>query len=122
LSRDLRDLAIVKTPGGYARSEASTPESHAGRRDERLNRALREFVHSVETAGTLVVLKTPPSAAHPVAYALDEADLPEAVGTIAGDDTIFVATRSAALAGKLSRRLLAPLRPAVSVPARRPRA
>lgn len=122
LSRDLKDLSVVKTPSGYTRAETGSMEAHGDRRDEKLNRALREFVSSVETAGTLVVLKTPPSAAHPVAYALDEAGLDEAVGTIAGDDTIFVATKSAALAEKLAKRLLSPLRPvAVSPSPRRPR-
>jgi transcriptional regulator of arginine metabolism len=70
-----------------------------------LERTVREFVLSVEAAASLVVLRTPPADASPVARALDEARLPEIVGTICGDDTIFLATRSGAAAGRLARRL-----------------
>ena len=52
------------------------------------------------------MVRTPPAGAHPVARALDEAALREVVGTIAGDDTIFLATASASVAQKLSQRLL----------------
>lgn len=118
LSRDIRDLALVKTPAGYTLPEAAA-EPAEDRLLEKLERALREFVVSVDTAATLVVLKTPPAAAHPVARALDEAGLPDVVGTIAGDDTIFLAMRSAARARKLAARLLSPIHP--SRPRRQPR-
>ena len=64
------------------------------RREARLGRTLRGFVLSVRAASTLVVLKTPAAAAAPVARALDEAALPESVGALAGDDTVFIATPS----------------------------
>jgi transcriptional regulator of arginine metabolism len=63
----------------------------------------------VRPAGTLVVLKTPAAAAPPVARALDEASLPEAVGALAGDDTVFLATASERAARALARRLTAAL-------------
>jgi transcriptional regulator of arginine metabolism len=81
------------------------------RREERLERALREWVLGVATAGNLVVLKTPPAAAHPVARALDEAALEGVVGTIAGDDTIFLAAATAGIAHRLARRLTSGLLP-----------
>jgi len=56
-----------------------------------------------------VVIRTPPAGAHPLARALDEADLPEVVGTIAGDDTVFVAATGASTARLLERRLRVPL-------------
>ena len=59
----------------------------------------------MRAAAALVVLRTPAAGAHPLARALDEADLPEVVGTIAGDDTVFVATPGAPAALRLERRL-----------------
>lgn len=126
LSRDLRELAVVKTPWGYSLPDAVTAgtrgtrevdraaaawEAPAGRAssDEKLERTLRAYVTSVAVAGTLVVLRTPPASAHPVARALDEHQPPLAVGTIAGDDTVFLATRTSAEAGRLARRLALPL-------------
>jgi transcriptional regulator of arginine metabolism len=108
LSRDLKDLGLAKTAAGYivpgAEAGAGDGELRAGR-EERLERALREWVVGVRAAGNLVVVRTPPAAAHPVARALDEAVLEGVVGTIAGDDTIFLAAATAAAAQRLARRL-----------------
>jgi transcriptional regulator of arginine metabolism len=106
LSRDLKALGAVKSPAGYVAPDAAgTPPGPDAGRDERLVRALREFVLSIRAAGSLVVLRTPPAGAHPVARALDEARLPDVAGTIAGDDTVFVAAQDAAAAASLARRL-----------------
>jgi transcriptional regulator of arginine metabolism len=107
LSRDLRSLGLAKTPAGYvaASGAAFVP---ADVRAAALERAVGEFVLSVRAAGSLVVVRTPPAGAHPVARALDEADLPAVVGTIAGEDTVFVATTGPAAARLVERRLLAP--------------
>jgi len=59
----------------------------------RLERILREWVVSIEAAGPLLILKTPPGSAHLVASAVDHAQLPEIAGTVSGDDTLFVAVR-----------------------------
>jgi transcriptional regulator of arginine metabolism len=103
LSRDLRALGLAKTPAGYvlpgAMGGAGAP------RAADLGRALAEFGRSATVAGTLVVVKTVPAGADPVARALDEAGLEGVVGTIAGEDTVFVATPSAAAAGRLRERL-----------------
>ncbi|MGH7369083.1 MAG: hypothetical protein ACREK9_22030, partial [Candidatus Rokuibacteriota bacterium] len=77
-----------------------------------LERAVGEFALSVRAAASLVVVRTPPAGAHPLARALDEADLPDVVGTIAGDDTVFVATPGPSAALRLERRLRMPLAPA----------
>jgi transcriptional regulator of arginine metabolism len=66
---------------------------------------VRDWVRSVDVAGNLVVLKTPPGSAHLVAVALDGTDLPEVVGTISGDDTIFIAVREAKQAPAFARRM-----------------
>jgi len=117
LSRDLKDLAIAKSPSGYVTTLLSgdAPAGAAGepsadaRRADALDRTLREFVLSVDRSGTLVVIKTPPAAANPVARAIDDARLPGSAGTIAGDDTIFLAARSARDAARLLARLLRPI-------------
>ena len=66
----------------------------------------------MRAAASLVVVRTPPAGAHPLARALDEADLPDVIGTIAGDDTVFVATSGPTAALRLERRLRTPLAPA----------
>ncbi|HXG58513.1 MAG TPA: hypothetical protein VNL91_05795 [Thermoanaerobaculia bacterium] len=111
LSRDMKELGLAKTPAGYvAPSDLAsvTPiAAFAPRelREERLNQLVRDSVIFCEAAGNLVVIKTPAAAAQPVASALDSASLEEVLGTVGGDDTIFVAlaTPSAALA--LARRI-----------------
>lgn len=108
LSRDLKDLGLAKTAAGYVlpgENGAAPDVDREARLKERLDRALREWLLDVTTAGTLVVLKTPPAAANPVARAIDEAGLEGMAGSIAGDDTIFLATHSAAAAAKLARTL-----------------
>ena len=110
LSRDLRDLGVAKTPRGYVTPEGMAARHGAPARNEaRLRRALRGFALSAQAAGSLVVVKTPSAAAPPLARALDEAGLPEAMGAIAGDDTIFIATRGERAARALARRLTAAL-------------
>jgi transcriptional regulator of arginine metabolism len=110
LSRDLRELGLAKSPRGYvAPDETATPFAPTELREAKLDRALRGFALSVRAAGSLVVVKTPPAAAQPVARALDESPLSDVVGTIAGDDTVFVATPSEGAARALARRLAASL-------------
>ena len=107
LSRDLKALGLAKTPAGYVTPPASAFVPLETRRGA-LDRALGELALSVRTAASLVVIRTPPAGAHPLARALDEADLVDVVGTIAGDDTVFVATPGASAALRLGRRLRVP--------------
>lgn len=111
LSRDLRDLGLAKTASGYV-----LPSDLAGastvvafipkeKREEKLHQLVRDSVTSVIAAGNLVVVRTPPASAQPVASALDTASLPDVLGTIGGDDTIFVAVKTAAAADQLARLL-----------------
>jgi len=83
LSRDIRDLRLVKTREGYQ----EMAEEEKGPAFPLL---AAEFVLDVRTAQNLVVLKTAPGHANSVAVALDQEEWPEVVGTIAGDDTILV--------------------------------
>jgi transcriptional regulator of arginine metabolism len=87
VSRDLEALGAVKVRRGYA---LPGPDDGAAT-EGRLARILGEWVIEIVTAGTLLVLRTPPGSANLVANALDNAGLAEVAGTIAGDDTIFVA-------------------------------
>jgi len=87
LSRDIRDLNLSKTAQGYSlppQDGSSSPTLPP------VSRLVREFVLEVRTAQNLLVIKTSVGSAQPVAAALDEEDWPEAVGTIAGDDTILM--------------------------------
>ncbi len=87
LSRDIRDLNLSKTSHGYALSNG---ENGAGVALPPVSRLVREFVLDIRSAQNLLVVKTIVGSAQPVAAALDEADWPEIVGTIAGDDTILI--------------------------------
>jgi transcriptional regulator of arginine metabolism len=94
VSRDLEQLGAVKVKRGGLLSYA-LPEQ-IGTADwsaERLQRILREWVVSIEAAGQMLVIRTPPGSAHLVASAIDHAQLPEIAGTVSGDDTMFVAVR-----------------------------
>lgn len=102
LSRDLRELAIVKTAAGYVRSDRLEPNSPA---QEAFSRVVAQFLRDLRTAQNLVVLRTAPGGANALAQLLDASDWPDIVGTIAGDDTIFVATLDASTAQRVRRRI-----------------
>ena len=104
LSRDIRALGLLKGKDGYELPANALPASS----DPSL--ALYAAVHaslaSTETAGTLVVLRTPIAGANTLAIAIDRAGWSEVVGTIAGDDTVFVATRTVSDARHVEALLL----------------
>ena len=105
ISRDVRDLRLIKRPvdGAYTRG---TPAIAAeGAPADRLRTAVDEYLRRHEVVEQLVVLRTDPGQAQPLAVAIDRAGVGEIVGTIAGDDTILVICRSAADAATLSSRL-----------------
>jgi transcriptional regulator of arginine metabolism len=101
VSRDLRELGVLKASGRYL---APPPETAHANGDFG---ALTQFVRSARPAGSsLTVVRTTTGAAQSVAVAIDKAEWPEVVGTISGDDTIFIATPD----GRAQQRLLAHLR------------
>jgi len=104
ISRDLEQIGAVKVRRGGNLSYALPQEVRNGA-GPRLAAVFRDWVRSVDPAGNLVVMKTPPGSAHLVGVALDNSELLEIVGTICGDDTIFVACRTAAEAEALSTKL-----------------
>jgi transcriptional regulator of arginine metabolism len=89
LSRDLQELRLVKTHDGY-KQESGLPEESVNKPP--LARALGEFLLDIRPAENLLVLKTPPSGAQPLAAAVDGAKFDEIAGTIAGDDTVLIIT------------------------------
>jgi transcriptional regulator of arginine metabolism len=90
VSRDLKELGAIKTTHGYELPATASEDSDA-------LAAIAEFVRDITPAGPhLTVIKTAIGAAQRVALALDRAAWPEMVGNIGGDDTVFVATDSAA--------------------------
>jgi transcriptional regulator of arginine metabolism len=99
LSRDIRELRLVKTHDGYREMQ---PEE-AGHSFASL---ASDFLQDVRTAQNLVVLKTSPGHANSVAVALDSEEWSEVVGTLAGDDTILVIAPDSATAEKVRKRLL----------------
>ncbi|HEX8255439.1 MAG TPA: hypothetical protein VF846_20030 [Thermoanaerobaculia bacterium] len=122
LSRDLRELGLVKTPNGYVTAEtlagtaaadvaAFTPRES---REHRFEQVVRDSVVFAEAAGNLVVVKTAVAAAQPVASAIDAMPIDDALGTVGGDDTIFVAFRTPTAANAFARRIqqIAGIKPA----------
>ena len=100
ISRDLRHLGAVKLTDGYR-----LPEPRRGNNEDAL-RPVAGFVRAVRSAGpNLLVIRTAIGAAQRVCVTLDRANWPEVVGTISGDDTIFVATAGAAPQRRMSARL-----------------
>jgi transcriptional regulator of arginine metabolism len=104
ISRDLEQIGALKVRRNGLASYA-LPETVRNGAGPRLAAVFRDWVRSVEPAGNLVVIRTPPGSAHLVGVALDNSGLSEIVGTICGDDTIFVACRAAAEAEALSVKL-----------------
>jgi len=100
LSRDIRELGLVKTAQGYAESVEAAPAGPD------LATVLREFLLDVRVAQNLLVLKTPPASASPLAEVLDQADWPEIAGTIAGENTVLVVAPDAKTAQALQHKLL----------------
>ncbi len=102
LSRDLRELGLVKTAEGYrplgavAETPAPVPQ---------LARALREFLVEVRPAQNMLVLKTPPGGAQPLAAAVDAEHWKEVAGTLAGDDTVLIITPSRSARAAIQQRM-----------------
>jgi transcriptional regulator of arginine metabolism len=101
LSRDIRELGLVKIRGGYQISG----EVHSRPPDEFLRRAFEQFVIRTGVSGNMVMIRTSPGNAHSVGVVLDAAQWPEVLGTVAGDDTVFVLLRSSRLGKKVLGRI-----------------
>ncbi len=105
ISRDVKELGLVKRAADGAYRSAEGPAATPAVPDERVRRAVAEYLRSAERVQQLLVLKTDPGQAQPLAFALDRAAWPEIVGTVAGDDTILVVVRTEGGAKALGRRV-----------------
>lgn len=108
ISRDVAELGLVKVvrrgTSAYAVPSRSPETDATG--EERLRALFRDLPVDIREAGVLLVLRTLPGSAHPVAAALDRARWSEVVGSIAGDDTVFVACADRGALQRAKRRLL----------------
>jgi transcriptional regulator of arginine metabolism len=102
LSRDLRELRLVKTVDGYkplaAKADDASPVPA-------LARALKEFLLDIRPAQNMLILKTPPGGAQPLAAAVDSERWREVAGTLAGDDTVLIITPSRTARGAIQKRV-----------------
>ena len=106
LSRDLRDLGLARISAENG-ARYVVPESLLSEHDKPLlAKLLPQLFASVSGVGELVVLHTVASGAQPIAEAIDQEEYEEVLGTIAGDDTILIVTRSVEARMLLTRRLL----------------
>ncbi len=108
LSRDIKDLQLVKTPVGgdsyrYAKPQGGQPDP--ARIHDRLRRLFQEAVVKYDFSGNLVVIHTLPGAAQGVASALDQSGWREIIGTVAGDDAILVVVKPAEEVPELMKKL-----------------
>lgn len=101
ISRDLEQIGAIKVRRDGQLSYAF-PDASQARPSPRLAQVFRDWVRSVDTAANLVVIRTPPGSAHLVGVILDQSELHEVVGTICGDDTIFVACKGTSEADELA--------------------
>lgn len=105
LSRDIRELGLVKTPAGeggyrYAPVEEVSPVLRA-----KSQSLFRRFVRGIETSRNLIVIKTDPGNASAVGISIDRMGWPEVAGTIAGDDTLLVVVRESAPVRGVARKI-----------------
>ncbi|NLX85715.1 MAG: arginine repressor [Clostridiales bacterium] len=94
VSRDIKELRLIKTLSDTGKYKYSTIKPHDSDLADRHVKVFKETVLKVDYAINIVVIKTIPGAAQGAAAVVDALDWQEVVGTIAGDDTIFVLTRN----------------------------
>jgi transcriptional regulator of arginine metabolism len=103
LSRDLRELRLVKTTAGYRPLAAAAGDETSP--VAALARAVKEFLLDIRPAQNMLVLKTPPGGAQPLAAALDAERWKEVAGTLAGDDTVLLICSSRNACGAIQKRV-----------------
>jgi len=108
VSRDVAELGLIKVSRSGARHyslppRSGQPETSA---DERLALILRDLPIDVRPAGLLLIVRAVPGSAHAIAAALDRTGWPEVAGSIAGDDTVFIACTDRAALDRVRKRLV----------------
>ena len=106
VSRDIREMHLVKITGEDGLYRYAEPELGWTDLSDRLIRLLRDCVVSAEAAGQMIVVKTMSGSANTAAEALDSLEMPEIAGSIAGDNTIFLVARDHTAAQSAVERIL----------------
>lgn len=101
LSRDIRELGLVKARGRYQVSGEQPP----GPPDDVVRRAFEQFVIRTGLSGNILMIRTSPGNAHSIGAVLDAVQWPEVLGTVAGDDTVFVLLRKEQFGKKVLGRI-----------------
>ena len=104
VSRDIAQLGLVKVRNGNGKLVYALPGAADLRRIEELASAMRRWATAMTSAGQLLVITTPNGLAAPLADAIDEAALADVAGTVAGENTIFVAARDGMSGGDLEEQ------------------
>lgn len=105
VSRDIKDLRLTREPTGRGTYRYALPEVRPQDTEEKLRSIFRECVTSITAAGNLVVIKTLPGLAPAACGAIDRMTINDLAGTIAGDDTAFLALTSEKAAGDLCAQM-----------------
>jgi len=91
ISRDIKELGLIKVPGSSGMSRYTLPgEAVNPRNEDRMKRLFQDAVISLDNSENLIVIKTLPGEAQGVASTIDNVGWPEVIGTVAGDDTILI--------------------------------
>ena len=105
VSRDISELGLVKVRGSNGRLVYAPPGVPGTNGYRELVLALRRWAQSFEASGNLVVILTPRGYATPLADAIDASGHPDMIGTIAGENTIFVVAREGVVGAELAKQL-----------------
>lgn len=106
ISRDIKEMQLVKTPTANGRYKYALPGDRGVSSLQKLRRALEDSFVKIDYTAYFLVLKTLPGNAHAVAALIDHLDWPEVMGTIGGDDTILIICRSQDLTERVAERIL----------------
>jgi transcriptional regulator of arginine metabolism len=101
LSRDIRELGVIKVRGRYQ----AAPEGSGVPSLESVRRAFQQFLLKSGVSGNILMLKTPPGSAHSLGAVMDAMEWPEVLGTVAGDDTLFVLLKNQRFGRKVLKRI-----------------
>ncbi|SHE62986.1 transcriptional regulator, ArgR family [Desulforamulus putei DSM 12395] len=108
VSRDIKELSLIKIPGENNTSYYASPDEPMMRRgnEDRLRRLVRMSLSDINSSENLIIIKTPPGEAQGMASAIDHAHWPEIIGTVAGDDTILIITKPKEATPQVVQRFL----------------
>ncbi|QTD41732.1 transcriptional regulator AhrC/ArgR [Sporosarcina sp. Te-1] len=107
VSRDIKELHLIKVPLPDGRYKYSLPQVHKFNTEDKLRRMLSDAFISIDSAGYFIVLKTLPGNAHAVGSLVDNLSWDDMLGTICGDDTCMIICRDETVTQEVKERLLA---------------